>query len=98
MSSLLPPKKRQQQAHQHDNKVPAEASKKPEPAGQGDKATANNTGQAEASSIADVESTSIVVGSVETSKIRGTAPPRRPRVGDEYQAELPQLVEQPQKR
>lgn len=97
MSSLLPPKKRQQQqqAQKHDNKVPAEASKKPEPSEEAYKATANNSGQTEASSIADVESTSIAV---ETSKIRGTAPPRKPRVGDEYQAELPQLVEQPPKR
>lgn len=96
--SMLPPKKRQQQgAQQHEvDPVASEASKKPEPSEEGDKATAN-TGQAEAS-IANVEPASIVVGSVETSKIRGTAPPREPRVGDEYQAELPQLVEQPQKR
>ena len=96
---MLPPKKRQQQqAQQQENEVfpvPAEASK-PEPSEEGDKATANNGQEA---SIADVEPTSIVGSvAVETSKIRGTAPPRKPRVGEQYQAELPQLVEQPHKR
>ena len=99
--SMLPPKKRQQQQAQQQDKdvspVPAEAPKKPdEPSEEGDKATTANSGQAASSFADDVETPSIAA--VETSKIRGTAAPRKPRVGEQYQAELPQLVEQPHKR
>lgn len=95
LSSLLPPKKRQQAAQQHRDIAPLQASvqkeAEPEPS-EGDIGVSTSTsGQPSINpSIA-----SVVVVEVETSKIRGSAPPRKPRVGQQYQAELPDLLEQP---
>jgi len=93
--SLLPPKKWKEAQHDKDAAL-APTDAKPEPS-EGDKAT-DESGQP--TTIADLVKPAIVdsVAAVETSKIRGSAPPRKPRVGEQYQAELPKLLERPHKR
>lgn len=41
--------------------------------------------------ISDTSPSSPAEPAVETSKIRGLAPPRKPRIGEEYQAKVPEL-------
>ena len=91
-SSLLPPKKRHQAELDKDlAPVPSE----------GDKATCEGERKGQPlTTLAKPEEAIAIdsVAEVETSKIRGSAPPRRPRVGEQYQAELPQLLERPRKQ
>ena len=94
-ASLLPPKKRQQAQQVEDAPpVPLEAKPDLSEGNKGvEKSSNNKPSSIEPSSIAaDPDDATLAV---ETSKIRGLAPPRKPRVGEEYQADLPELLEQP---
>ena len=93
-SSLLPPKKRQQAQQDEEGVTVVPTDAKPEPS-ESDKATGESESQP---SIAVKPSIANSADAVEISKIRGSAPPRKPRVGEQYQADLPQLLEKPQKR
>lgn len=91
-SSLLPPKKRQQAAQQVTPLEASAAEAKPKPA-EGDSGVSKSSSSSSGQPSIDPTIASVV--EVETSKIRGSAPPRKPRVGEQYQAELPELLEQP---
>ena len=94
-ASLLPPKKRQQAQQVEDvASVPSEA--KPD-LSEGDKGVEKSSSNNKPTSSIVEPSSSIAdtTLAVETSKIRGLAPPRKPRVGEQYQADLPELLEQP---
>ena len=96
--SLLPPKKRKVAPQNNNGVTPVQSEAKPEPS-EGEKATGESESQP--SPTADLAKPAAIADSVavvETSKIRGSAPPRKPRVGEQYQAELPQLLERPQER